>query len=61
MTRLEVKGVLPGTHRPFQGEAVVVRVEPPLPGPKEQQYRVALLFQRFPEHDLDVLQAFLQS
>jgi hypothetical protein len=64
MTRMALQMRLPGSGagRPIEGEAIVVRTEPPAPSaPPEGGYRIALYFSRLEEDDRKALQTFLQS
>jgi PilZ domain-containing protein len=69
MTRLALSMVLPAAHAPagdvknghetVQGEAVVVRTDPPVPVDGRESYRVALFFSRMDDADRKRLHDFL--
>jgi len=64
MTRMALEMRLPGTSagRAIEGEAIVVRTEPPAASPAPKGgYRIALYFSRLEDDDRRALQTFLQS
>ncbi len=67
MTRVEVTLHLPPASgiesgpRPLKAEAVVVRVDPPGPGPESRSFDMALFFSRMEPHDRTALARYLQD
>jgi len=64
MTRMALEMRLPGQDesKPIEGEAIVVRTEPPAASaPPKGGYRIALYFSRLEDADRKALQTFLQS
>jgi hypothetical protein len=63
MTRMALEVRLPGdAGKPIEGEAIVVRTEPPAAAAAPKGgYRIALYFSRLEDDDRHALQTFLQS